>query len=126
MTFSHAWINQNGYLKLNYPQEVLENISFILRPTVSSGTIIKFNDDQSIDLKYSNIIIDGIKYNNSNITLNDYNSIEIKLGKTKELKINGLPYDISKKPDITIKQLQLGKENGEYDGGIRDIMINNK
>ncbi|CAH1185884.1 unnamed protein product [Phyllotreta striolata] len=125
LAFGHAWIGRNGYLRLDFPQERLENIDFVVRPAVARGTLIKFNDEQSIDIAGSDIAIAGV-VNGSNMILDDYNTVELRLGKTKELIVNGKSQLLTRKPDIALEALQLGEIDGEFVGGIRDLRINNR
>ncbi|XP_056646625.1 laminin subunit alpha-2 [Diorhabda sublineata] len=125
LAFTHAWVNEQGYLNLDYPKEVIKTFNYIFRP-IKSGTIIKFNDAQSIVLLDSDIILNGEKIDNTNITLDDYNSIELKMGTNKEVIVNGKKQKIFSPEGITITNVQIGGKQGGFVGGIRDIIINDK
>uniref|UniRef100_A0A6P7G0Y5 Laminin subunit alpha-1-like isoform X1 n=2 Tax=Diabrotica virgifera virgifera TaxID=50390 RepID=A0A6P7G0Y5_DIAVI len=123
LSFNDVWINEQGYLSLNYAKEIVQNISFVLRPIVDTGTIIKFNEAQSISMQDGNILVDGEKID-LKLKQNDYNNIELNLDTDKVIKINGISNTVANPEEITIEKLQIGGLG--FVGGIRDIMINNK
>ncbi|XP_074042938.1 laminin subunit alpha-2 isoform X2 [Leptinotarsa decemlineata] len=132
ITFNKAWIHPSGQISIEAAFGKLHSISFILRPVSSSGVIMKFDklNQRSINtiaLSDLKLAINGVEYNFTSLTLNDYNNVELKMTKEdKSLTINGKTEKLEDTKRMVMDWVQIGEETNGFSGGIREIVINER
>lgn len=129
MEFASTWINKNGYLVLNYSNQNIESLTFILKPNRTNGMILEFNEDDNIYLKNYQLLInvDGISHTSVNVLNNDYNFISLIFGNHRSLTINDKKEETPFANTVsTSASIIFGDSEDGFEGGIQNVVINHE